>query len=256
MSVLSENRRRSFEDSSTRSSHEVGSPVPHVTFNVREDVLVVNLGLLSGDGRLLLRVVLLTGSSLGQLCAALEGEGRRCGNGKSGYTDIKGGRRDSTVRQWAVKDIGTHTQPKVQVIALECAPPCPSHSFTTFYSNLYLSDVLMGPTSPTYRKRKYDEERRAPERHIPSVPWPFFTLPSLIPGPHSIPAASTSHAGHPALFAPLIRVFLPMHGPYKDFISSYTSRANHRVGSAKIGTDPSIAVVDSNVKVFNMDNLV
>ena len=32
--------------------------------------------------------------------------------------------------------------------------------------------------------------------------------------------------------------------------------SNHWVGSAKIGTDPSVAVVDSNVKVFNTDNLV
>ncbi|KAI0036403.1 cellobiose dehydrogenase [Vararia minispora EC-137] len=34
-----------------------------------------------------------------------------------------------------------------------------------------------------------------------------------------------------------------------------TMDSNHWVGSAKIGTDPSVAVVDSNVKVFNTDNL-
>lgn len=32
--------------------------------------------------------------------------------------------------------------------------------------------------------------------------------------------------------------------------------SNHWVGSAKIGSSPSNAVVDQNVKVFNTDNLV
>ena len=32
--------------------------------------------------------------------------------------------------------------------------------------------------------------------------------------------------------------------------------SNHWVGAAKIGTDPSTAVVDTNTKVFNTDNLV
>ena len=32
--------------------------------------------------------------------------------------------------------------------------------------------------------------------------------------------------------------------------------SNHWVGSAKIGTSPSTAVVDQNTKVFNTDNLV
>ena len=32
--------------------------------------------------------------------------------------------------------------------------------------------------------------------------------------------------------------------------------SNHWVGSAKIGTSPSSAVVDQNTKVFNTDNLV
>ena len=49
------------------------------------------------------------------------------------------------------------------------------------------------------------------------------------------------------------------HMTIDQYIAAYdraTMDSNHWVGSAKIGTSSATAVVDSNVKVFNTNNLV
>ncbi|KAI0026449.1 hypothetical protein K488DRAFT_92562 [Vararia minispora EC-137] len=51
-----EDHQRASEDSATRSPSEIGNIGPQITVNVGEDVLFVNFGVLSGDGRSLLRL--------------------------------------------------------------------------------------------------------------------------------------------------------------------------------------------------------